>query len=329
MQWRIWSVPAGAVVLALAGCPKADGEPGSASGGGVDIDDDPPQDTDGPGTNTTGSPSDTADRPDEPYDPEETHVVLLEDCGLELACEPIEVILEAWPPSAVECVDALHADGETGLVTSYATADGDSYDPYEQYAYVLLADRRLIRQTRGRICLEPPCESPPWDAWGGHEVCDVPGPINFEYYLPNCEPVPDFSCDEILDLMAQPPEPTAPCEERLTSDECDHVLSSQASCIWTPGAVYGADACTELAGPGLCRVDAYVNEACVLPPLCAGVDGEAVIFKTLDDGNVEVREVYGCWIEEGFERCEWGPPAPDGSPGALVYGPEACNCACG
>ena len=323
-------VSGAALVLALSACPKADGEPASASGDGGDATDtgdtvDPPSDTHDMDT----PPTDTGDTDGPPpFEPEQTHVVLLDDCGLELACDPINVHLDSSPASAVECARSLHADGQTGLLTAFMIPGGGDYEPDFQHALFVMADRRVIRQTRGRYCPEPPCDAPPWNAWRAHEVCDVQGWFDVEA-LSNCETVADFSCDEILELAAQPPVPTVPCPERQTSEECDQVLSSEAYCEWSDlGAVYEADSCTGVEGPGVCRQYTY-DEQCDLPALCPGVNAESVLFHVNDDGTVEVRPVFGCWIEEGFERCEWGPQEADGTPGPLLYGPDACNCVCG
>jgi len=314
------------LVVALAGCPQADPPSdettGDASSGTA------PENT---GDASSGiEPEDTGDTTGEPFVPEETHVVLMEDCGLPLACDPISVHIDAYPPEAVECARALHADGETGLVLAqYIPGGGPNYDPNFESAFFLMADRRVLRQTRGRYCPEPPCESPPWGAWRAHELCEIDGSFHPDGAL-RCLEVDDFTCEELLELSAQPPVPTVPCAQRTTEDDCDQVLSSEASCRWRDqGATYPADSCEALDGPGVCRELNFEIEECTLPPVCAGIDGETVLFRNNDDGTTEITTAFGCWVPQGFERCAWDSPGVEGMPGVLVNGPPACNCPCG
>ncbi len=328
------------MVVALTGCsqasppsddtggdPSTGTEPGTADTGidtvdtGIDTED--AEDT---GIDT----EDTEDTTGEPFVPEETYVVLMEDCGLRLACDPISVHIDAGPLEAIQCAQARHADGEAGLLLAeFIPGGGPNYDPDFESAYFLMADRRVIRQTRGRHCPEPPCESPPWDAWRAHELCEVDGPFYPDGSL-QCSEVDDYTCEELLELAAQPPVPTVPCAQRTTQDDCQQVLSSEASCSWRDqGATYPAGSCEAVDGPGVCRELNYAIEECTLPPVCAGIDGEAVLFRNNDDGTIEITTTFGCWVPEGFERCAWESPGAPGMPGVLVNGPPACNCPCG
>ncbi len=307
-----------AIALALFGCPRTDPEAttdgvGDASTGTVD-----PTETETEGVDeSSGGP---------PFEPEQTHVVLMEDCGLPLACDTINVHIDAYPPEAVECARALHADGETGLVhAQYIPGGGPNYDPSFERAFFLLADRRVIQQARGRYCPEPPCETAPWDAWQAHELC--PAPDSFYPETFGCVEVDDYSCEELLEFAAQPPVAAVPCDER-GADDCNQALSSSSSCTWRDqGGTYPADTCDAVDGPGVCREMVWENEECTLPPVCAGIDGEAVLFRNNDDGTVEITTAFGCWVPDGFERCAWD--FGGGMPGMLVNGPDACNCPCG
>src|SRR5688500_9451503 len=59
-------------------------------------------------------------------DVEETHVVILEDCGIALSCDPMHIVLEGLDPHpARECAEALLAGGQPGVVTVDYTVDGD------------------------------------------------------------------------------------------------------------------------------------------------------------------------------------------------------------
>lgn len=318
------------VALSLTACTKSEGnvDP-DATTTSADT-----GETTGDGSASSGMPGDTDDPPDTatsgpttgdpPFDPEETHVVIYEDCGFEPSCDTLQVHIDTYPLEALVCAQDLHADGLTGLVLAQSIpGGGETYDPDFEHALFFTADRRVIRQTRGRYCPSPPCESPPWDAWREHEICEVESGFDV-YAIGPCVEVPDFSCEELQALWDDPPVPAVPCADRPERN-CNGPLSSERNCFWDDDfVVYPADSCEPVAAVGACREHDFVDDpGCTLPPLCAGVDREAVLFQTLDDGAVEIQTVFGCWIEEGFERCEW-----DGA-GNLVYGPDACECVCG
>ena len=279
------------------------GEPGEPTG-----------DTDGPTTSTdTGPP-----------EPPQTHVVIYEDCGFAPSCETLQVHIDTSPQEALECAMDLHADGLTGLVLAQIIpGGGPTYEPEFEHAIFFTADRQAIRQIRRRNCLDPLCESQTWEAWQGHELCEIHDQFDV-WGLGPCVDVPDYSCAELHELWEQPPQPAVPCADR-PEDDCQGPLSSQVDCFWDADfVVYPTDTCEPVAPAGACRENVFIQEPdCTLPPLCDGVTGDAVLFHDVGDGTVEIDNVFGCWIEEGYERCAWDDASN------LVYGPAGCDCACG
>lgn len=210
------------------------------------------------------------------------------------------------------------------MLSYYYVPGGGSGRPNFQEALLTMADRRVVRQGRGRVQSDDPPECRPWGPWGAHEICDVSGWLHPDGGLVDCEEVPDFSCDELLELFEAEPLPATPCGDR-TEDDCEGPLTSERSCDWRPEfATYSGDSCEPLAGPGAClELDRVDEPECTLPSVCAGAEGTQVVFRDNGDGSFDVMNGYGCWQYDGFERCEWD------AEGQLVVGPEACNCACG
>lgn len=145
----------------------------------------------------TGSPqTTTGEEPTTGGEVVETHVVLL-DCGVELACEPLRQVVDLLPPSGQDCAQALLEDGHAGLVSVAFECDGDPIGAYEEQAILVLDDGRAIRQRRlandGGSCIPEA-----WRAWGAHEVCLIDG----GYFAPDsnfyCQPTHEWSCDEVM-----------------------------------------------------------------------------------------------------------------------------------
>lgn len=314
-----------AVAVAMTGCPDAgqdDGSGDSAAESG--------ETGDSGGTADTGATDDGLDTGDTddcttpPSDVEEEHVVLLDDCGLELSCDPITIHIESWPSDAVACARGRHADGEPSLLEyGYLPGGGPEYFNFEE-AFLTMPDRRVIRQSRGRMQTDDPPQCRPWGAWGPHEVCDVVHYFTPDGNVQNCEEVPDFSCEELIEIFESDPLPPVPCAERTDPDTCHVPFASDSSCGWREElATYSGDSCEPVLGPGACVEDNAVDEPdCTLPEVCDGAEAEQILYRDNGDETFDIMYGYGCWQYEGFERCEWAA-------GELFNGPPACNCACG
>lgn len=307
-------------LMVATGCPSAgqDDTSGSETGTGD--------------TGDTGDSEDTADTADtgdtddctEPLEgAEEEHVVLLEDCGLELSCDPITLHIESWPADAVQCAISRHAEGEPSLLRyGHLPGGGPDYFNFEE-AFLTMPDRRVIRQGRGRMQTDDPPQCRPWAAWGPHEICDVVHALRPDGNVKNCVEVPDFSCEELIEIYESEPLPPVPCTERTEEDQCNVPTGSDTYCDWQEEYVtYTEDSCDPAAGPGACIDDNDVEEpGCTIPEVCDGAEADQIHFRDNGDGTFDIMHGYACWQYEGFERCEW-------SGGELVYGPPACDCAC-
>lgn len=259
----------------------------------------------------------------------ETHLVIADDCGIPLACDPMTVIIDYHPPEALECAQTIWGNAGTGRVQVFYEADGsdDGIEPATEEAFLLLADRRVIRQRRDRPCEVLCFADDPWNPWGPHEICEMNSYFVPDGNVANCEVVEDFTCDALADLLAQEPVPSVPCEERSQAD-CDGPLDAETQCQWRDDVLrYASDSC-EPAIPGACVGGRAVGLECPLNPTCAGAGTEGVFFREHDDGTVDLYAGDGCWAPVGFSRCSWGEPGSDDPPGALEVGPATCDCAC-
>jgi hypothetical protein len=250
-------------------------------------------------------------------DVDETHLSILEDCGIELSCDPLFTndVDSVTPQEAYDCALALYAAGTPAMV-------GHSFYAAES-AILMRADRRMIRQSRP--CAGTICEGlGPWGAWGSHQLCEAiptfgPGPGG------DCIDVPDFTCDELLAFLAEPSNPPVPCEDR-PQEACDGLFDLETDCRWVDALpTYESDSC-ESATAGTCLSLRWRGD-CELNPTCEGAGTQGVFFREREDGRVDIL-ADDCPEPVGFERCSWGEPGTDDPPGPLAFGPAACECAC-
>lgn len=128
---------------------------------------------------------------------EERHVVLSE-CGLELACDPMRHVLDYHPQEAFDCAAELWAAGGAGRLQVTIETDGDPYTVGEQ-ALVLLSDGQILRQVRDHELGElEDVNDDRWLAWGPHELCEN---VN-ETFAPEanfvCQAVSDWTCEDLV-----------------------------------------------------------------------------------------------------------------------------------
>jgi hypothetical protein len=136
----------------------------------------------------------------EPKPVEETHVLIVES-EIELACEPMTLIIEIQPSSAEDCAQALVAADQPGLLSVFHENDGASDPPYMEEAYLLLSGDQLLLQRRERSvkCFDfSSCEVDPWSAWSPHHLCT----FKYDGFQPepgalDCETVPDWTHEEM------------------------------------------------------------------------------------------------------------------------------------
>lgn len=136
----------------------------------------------------------------EPEPVEETHVLMVES-GLDLACEPMTLIIEIQPSSAEDCAQALVAADQPGLLSVFHEVDGASAPPDVEEAYLLLSCGQVLRQQRKRNvdCTDDSCTADPWRAWGSHDLCALDDCFSLEPgVMTDCEMVPDWTHEEMV-----------------------------------------------------------------------------------------------------------------------------------
>lgn len=189
---RAWGLGLSLGWLAVSACVT---EPADDAGDGGTETSTTAEGTTAEGTTAGGTTADTSatatDGASESGEPvEETHVVLTE-C-VEQSCEPMTVVVEVMPESALLCAQDLYDNGLPGLVTLLWQAGGGSGEPpYQEEALLILADGRVVRQQRQR-------DGGAWMAWGPHMICNVSsGYFAPEANIVECMEVADWTCDEV------------------------------------------------------------------------------------------------------------------------------------
>jgi hypothetical protein len=304
----------------------------------------PDESSSGSHATETGTPTTQADTDSATTEPTETtegdtstdtgvedmHVSFLDDCGFELACEPMLLVDQIYPESAYDCTQSMHGAGQPGLVRVARASDGGNGEPFGETAYLFMADRNVLRQARDRDCGGPglACDADaPWFPWQTQEFCPEDSVVDGEFIFTDCEPIDDYSCEVLAGLLAAEPEPSIPCEERSMA-QCEGPLDGTSYCTWTHAANYPSDSC-EPTISGMCLAVPFAPVACEENPTCEGAaPADEVLYRERGDGTVDIWTGLGCWAPLGFERCSWGEPGSDDPPGELMVGPAACDCAC-
>ncbi len=189
--------------LSLPGCDDDNEEvtaTASESQGAADTD----AATDGGGADETDGSVDTAGatETDGSTDGEQQHLVLNE-CGLDLVCDPLTLIIDYFPAEAYACASERWASGGTGRLSILHETDGDAYIVGED-TLVLLPEGQILRQHRDRDIGELENEDDDvWLAWGEHELCEN----NNDTFAPeanfSCELVADWTCAELLAAVSE------------------------------------------------------------------------------------------------------------------------------
>jgi len=203
------------LVLGVSGCPS--GESSS--------DDVPDQDeTSGDSGDATaaGSMSDSATMDGTSDTGAPLHVDLF-GCGFDLSCEQIREHVDISPWGSAECATELAVSGDPGLVNHLVFLGGDIDETERLVAFV--GDGTAIRQWRHRECFGSGAscseDTLPWEPSSEHELCDVSVAPNIVEacncpetedchfgcrttdWLGDCEPVEDYSCEELGALIGQ------------------------------------------------------------------------------------------------------------------------------
>jgi hypothetical protein len=156
---------------------------------------------------------------------EPEHADLFACEGVTPSCETITAHIDPEPPEALECAGQLVTSGQPGVISAL-DAPGPDIDE-TQSLIVVLGDGTALVQTRHRDCSEfedPPCsfsDPLPWEPSSEHRLCTIEIDAELQaacdpacetdcdcawdpFYSPlqDCQPVEDWSCDDVLAALA-------------------------------------------------------------------------------------------------------------------------------
>ena len=179
----------------------------SASDTNETTDTDPTSDTqDASDTDQTSDTDGTTDTDGEP-------VVDLFACDVPVACEEIELHIDAEPPSAVDCVAHLLAGDVPGAFTYLETIGPDVHESHSVTVYD--GAGKALRQTRFRECQDCDEATLEWEYFtpkicdveidmDAFEICQAEEYLCYEIWsFSNCVDAPEMVCEDLFTALGK------------------------------------------------------------------------------------------------------------------------------